>query len=797
MASTLPTVPRNGHRNHSEKGSATRAQNRTTDLDRRLIAGTAALAGLGAAFAGGEPTGLGLVDLVFRAAFAAVIVFAASRARRWTWIILAGVTAVASADGGLLVVSVVALAVAIVGGMMSRRRLIGAVSAAIAVQALLRLPDLGFSGASALVTVAAVVPVLVSGYLMLPRRQRRLVHRVGIVAAAFVVVSAGLFAFSVLGAVTGVRSGIDRVHDGLVAAGDGDMTYAAELFEDSNSSLESASSMLGAWWASPVRLVPGLAQQARALDEATASAADVSFAAGEAATAADFERLRYLDGRIDVEGLRAAQAPLDAAVESMDAATASLDAADSPWLLPLVRSRVDRFAAELDNTRDEVGLAALGARAAPGLVGGDGPRTYLVLFTQPAETRGLGGFIGGYAELRAENGEIRLATSGKGGELNRVPNRAERTISGPPDYLARYNRFRPAFYIQDVTLSPDFPSVAAVSAELYEQTTGRRVDGVIAVDPYGLEELLSFTGPISVDGLDRRLTEDNTAEFLIREQYLQFDRAEGRAEEIERRDVLSDVGSEAFDQLVNGDLPGPRRAGDVLGPVVAERHLMAHGFRPEEQDLFVALGAAGALEPPADRDAFMLVTQNKGNNKIDSFLYRSIDYLTTFDPSTGELEATATITLRNDAPADGLPLAIIGSNDQGLPLGTNSMFFSFYTPHLLREVRLDGEEWQMEVQREGGFRVYSRFLELAPGQSTTLELDLMGELPTDGTYELLVLNQPVVNPDELSARVELRSGWFLDDVVGAGVLRGTQELQLTRLQREPASVFATLKQREY
>ena len=244
--------------------------------------------------------------------------------------------------------------------------------------------------------------MLVSGYLMLPRRQRRLVHRIGIVAAAYVVFAIGLFAFSVLAAVTGVRSGIDRVHDGLASAGDGDMTYAAQLFTDATDSLNSASSMLGAWWASPVRVVPILGQQARALDDATAGAADVSENAGEAATAADFEKLKYQGGQISVDGLRATQEPLDNAVASMDRAAAALENVDSPWLLPPVRERVERFSTELTDTRDEVGLAALGARAAPGLVGGDGPRTYLVLFTQPAETRGLGGFIGGWAELNAD-----------------------------------------------------------------------------------------------------------------------------------------------------------------------------------------------------------------------------------------------------------------------------------------------------------------------------------------------------------------------------------------------------------
>jgi hypothetical protein len=796
MASTLPTVPRNGHGSHTERESG-RARRTTTDLDHRLITATAALAAVAAAFAPGSPTGVGVADVVFRAAFAVAVTVAASRARRWTWIILAGVTALASSDSGWLVVAAIALVVAIVGGMVSRRRLIGAVTGALAVQALLRLPDLGFGGASALVVILAVTPALVSGYLMMPRRHRRLVHRIAIAAAGFAVVAACLFAFSVLAAVNGVRSGIDQVHDGLDAAGDGDMTYAGRVFNDANASLDSAASSLGAWWASPARLVPGLAQQARALDNAASGAADVAGSAGRAAIAADFEEIRYLGGEIDVDRVREARAPLEAALSSMDRAAASLDEADSPWLLPPVRSRVELFSTELDDTRDEVYLAVLGARAAPSMLGGDGPRTYLVLFTQPTESRGLGGFVGGWAELRADNGEVRLARSGKGGELNRVPNRSTRTISGPPDYVAKYSRFRPAYYIQDVTVSPDFPSVATVMAELYQQTTGRGVDGVIAVDPYGLADLLTFTGPITVPGLDRRLGPDNAADFLLHDQYLTFTDAEGRAEEAERRDVLSDVGAEAFDILVNGDIPGPRRLGDSMASAVAERHLMAHAFRPDEQALFEELGIAGELVAPDDHDAFLVVTQNKGNNKIDWFLRRSIDYLATIDPTTGELEATATVTLRNEAPASGLPLAIIGSNDQGLPLGTNAMFFSFYTPHLLREAKLDGERIAVSPERENGYRVYTTYLEIPAGREITVELELMGEVAPGGDYEIDILHQPIAHPDDLSARTEFARGWFLDEIFGEGVLFGTQELQINRSQREPEQVRAVLRQREY
>ena len=37
----------------------------------------------------------------------------------------------------------------------------------------------------------------------------------------------------------------------------------------------------------------------------------------------------------------------------------------------------------------------------PGLLGADGERTYLIAFLNPSEQRGLGGFIGNYAEITA------------------------------------------------------------------------------------------------------------------------------------------------------------------------------------------------------------------------------------------------------------------------------------------------------------------------------------------------------------------------------------------------------------
>lgn len=679
---------------------------------------------------------------------------------------VAGLAAVAASDAATVAVAAVALAVSIVGALIARRRLVGAIVGALAVQTLLRLPDLGFHGSSSLYAAMAVAPLLISGYLLLPRARRRLVHRALLGAGVVCSLAVGLFGISVALAWSGVQDGVQRARDGLEAASDGDAEAAAVLFDAATSSLESSHRTLGAWWARPARGIPLLAQQAEALEVATGQAAQVAAAAGDVAVSADLERIRYTSGRIDVERLAATRQPLERAASVMAVAAGRLHAVSSPWLFGPVRTRVAGLTADVDETLDDIELAAEAAAVAPGLLGADGTRHYLVLFTQPAEARGLGGFVGSWAELRAVDGDLDLTESGPIRELLTAPGHENRSLSGPPEYLARYGRFRPWQYLQDVTFSPDMPTVATVMAELYPQAGGRPVDGVIVADPYGLAALLKLTGPIRVEGATQRLTADNVAQFLVKDQYLQF------GDTAERRDFLEDVGRETFDQLVNGTLPGPRRLGAALGPAVDERRLMVFAFDPAEERFLEHLGVAGDAPRPAGTDGLMVVTQNWGQNKIDVFLRRSVDYQATYDPQTGELQATATVMLRNDAPSSGLPNAIIGSNDLGLPLGTNSLYFSFYTPHHLTEARLDGERIGVEFQRELGWAVYSRFLKIPPGGSVQIELDLKGSIDPGADYRLLVGAQPLVNPDTVIANLEPARGWIVESAQGFGISAG-------------------------
>ena len=155
---------------------------------------------------------------------------------------------------------------------------------------------------------------------------------------------------------------------------------------------------------------------------------------------------------------------------------------------------------------------------APALLGADGVRHYFVAFMTPAETRGLDGFIGAYGELAADRGHVTLIRSGQATNLTAHPIPGLH-LTGPADYLSRYGVFKPQDHFEDLTYSPDFPTVGDEIAGLYKEVGGDRVDGVLALDPYALAALLTFTGPVSVPGLNTQLTPANAAQVLLSGQY--------------------------------------------------------------------------------------------------------------------------------------------------------------------------------------------------------------------------------------------------------------------------------------
>lgn len=717
-------------------------------VERPVVWAIAAAAALGAGAAGAQPTATPVVDPLLAGAFAAVLTFAGSRSRRWP-VLVPVALAVVAARGWVLVLAMIAAAAAIVAARSrSRSRIWGAIVVAVTVQALLRLPDLGFHGATALLVAVGTLPLLVSGYRTARRRERRRLRRGALVVAGAAGVIGVGYAALVATCLGDLDDGASAARDGLRATRTGDTAAAARSFEVAGRAFDEADARLNGWWARPARLVPVLSQHARAVSSAAEQGRSLADVAGAAVEAADYEQLRSEAGRFDVDRIRSTERPLRETADAISTARDRIGSDESPWLVAPLADELDDLLAELEDAGAEADLALEAVEVAPELLGADGPRRYLVVFVTPVELRGSGGFIGSFAELEVTDGALRLARTGSSTELI-APDRDTVVLEGVDEYEERYGAFAAGSDFRDLTFSPHFPLDGDVIRQAYPQLGGRPVDGVISIDPIALAALLELTGPIEAPLFGQTLTADTAADFLLRDNYSLFPDPDAQ------NDALSELVELTFEELTTGDLPGPRALADVLGPATRAGRIRLWSPIDAEQQLFARLGATGAFpEPRPDRDFLAVASQNSGNNKLDLYQRREIDYQVSVADS-GELRGTVRVTVHNDVPLGaGLPDYVVG-NSQGDPPGTNRMLLTVYTPHLLDGATIDGEPASVGSQREAGYRAYTATLVVPPGGSVALEMSLDGALDVDDGYTLDLAPQPTVVPDRLSLRVGL------------------------------------------
>jgi hypothetical protein len=150
-------------------------------------------------------------------------------------------------------------------------------------------------------------------------------------------------------------------------------------------------------------------------------------------------------------------------------------------------------------------------------------------------------------------------------------------------------------------------------------------------------------------------------------------------------------------------------------------------------------------------DNFIRIKSASGN-KIDYFLHAKVDYSVVIERGAREVLATAKITVTNSSPSEGLPDYVIG-NLVGLPRGSNRMLLSIhsrlgYVPSAVSDANV---RWQFSTEQ--GHNVFSTYLDVAPGATREITLDLVGGLDLRAGYSLEVFNPPAVHPWSMNVRL--------------------------------------------
>ncbi|WP_040492459.1 DUF4012 domain-containing protein [Ilumatobacter nonamiensis] len=723
-----------------------------------IVVAVAVVAAVVAVLAGAEPVGSPTADTVVVAITAFVVTMAASVVPWW---LVFGALVISTATAGDATV----IAVGVVAGVLylasltafGPHTITAAVAGAVAVNVMLRSDLARFLGFSMIVGGVVFGIVVLAAAMTLDGRVRRIVLITTGLLVAVAVASVAALGLAANDARTEVTSANAAAREGIELLSDGEYDEAAELFDDAASDFSAVDDRLQSPLVAPARIVPGLSQNVRAGSELTAQAADALADAALALRSVDPDSLSFDNGRIDLTAIRDAEEPLVQVQAALDGLQTTIADVRSPWLIDRITEELDELEVELAEEEPRLDTVIEAVQITPQILGGDGPRRYLVLFGSTAEARALGGFIGNYAEMLIDDGQITVTEFERRSDLEGILEVSGATCDGcPSQFVERYGPFGftsgPDGGVGDkawsnITMSPHFPHVAEVAQLLYPSSGGDPIDGVFYMDAEVVSTLMSYTDPVDLPEFDVTVNANNALRFILGEQYALGDGAND-----DRIDALGTLGNAVIGQLLTGSLPGPAVLARDLAPLVDDRRLMFLTTEREEQEFLDEIGVSGSLPEfdPAN-GGFSVTMTNAGGSKIDVFLEREVD-VEIVTSATGDRRLVAEVTLTNHAPTEGLPPVVIGS-EAGLPPGTSRLYTTFYGPLGLDSAERDGEELDLTAKLEAGWAAYPLFMDLASEESSTfhLEFDLPDQLdPVDEALQDGTFGEPTLFEQPLS-----------------------------------------------
>jgi Protein of unknown function (DUF4012) len=380
-------------------------------------------------------------------------------------------------------------------------------------------------------------------------------------------------------------------------------------------------------------------------------------------------------------------------------------------------------------------------RVLPALLGADGPRRYLLVVQNGAESRATGGILGGIGVLSARDGQLSLGSIVGNSAVPPLPRGF--TLPLADDVRSRYARNGVTRYWQDANLTPDFPTAAGIYSAMWKASTGQAMDGVLALDATTLAHLVSVIGPVRMpDG--SMVSGGGLVPLLESRIYAKI------SDNAARDRFFAAAGTAIYTQLL------ARRGGSLrLLPALARsvregRLLLWSAHRPEQQAL-LGTPLAGAV-PTARGPYLAVVTQNAASGKLDYYLHRETHYQAWRMPD-GTGQAVVSVRLANSAPRTGLSSYVLAHDTKGRPItsnpGHNVLYVSVFggVGAAFDGATLDGRPVNLESDIERGHSVFSTWVSIDPGQSRTLRIEL-SEPQWRGT--LSVRRQPLVNPERLT-----------------------------------------------
>ena len=483
--------------------------------------------------------------------------------------------------------------------------------------------------------------------------------------------------------------------------------------------------------------IPWAGENLKAVRLAAITADELAVNAVVPAASISIDGFKPVDGRFDVEAITDLGSTVDVVAETIAAGEERMSTIDRSALISQVASGVGKLDAALAKVSGVIGGVQDTVAVLPAVLGAEGPRNYLMLFQNNAETRGTGGLPGALLIVNVEDGLVDVA---KISPATAFPFGFSPPILPIDAKTEALYGSKIARYIGDITLTPDFPYTAQLGKAFWEMENGAgTVDGVLSFDPVALGYLLEATGPVVLP-TGEKISGDNAASLLLNESYFLY------PDPVEQDAFFASAASLIFDAVKSGK-------GDTMGLVTAitravdERRLNLWSADPEEQALLAETPMAGIL--PSDNvetTTIGVYFNDDSSAKLEYYLHPTIE-VTSDQCSVAAPTMHSTVTLVSKVPLDAatsLPKYISGS---WYTRGHIMMDLVVYGPvgGTLDNLTINGNSTKPVYVGSHLDRPAAKIrFRVQPGQTVVVDYDMMGTLGRYGPLD--VRHTPMAHP---------------------------------------------------
>lgn len=262
-------------------------------------------------------------------------------------------------------------------------------------------------------------------------------------------------------------------------------------------------------------------------------------------------------------------------------------------------------------------------------------RTYMIFLQNNMELRPGGGFLGQYAIIKIKNGEV---VSSSFEDANLLDQKIQADVA-PPYPFKRMMQIK-KWKFRDSNFSPDFPANIEKAKYFYRLAGNGNAnfDGYIAVNAQVFNDVLSLTGPVTVNGIE--FNSQNgflKLEEVVEKAYLMDPKLDTQNRKAIMRQMMPIIINKLF------TLGNITKIAELGHNELKNKSIMLNFKDPALESLVGNVHWDGKVSDDWSGDYLMLVDANMGALKTNYYIQREVFYSVDL---TGE-KPTAEVKLVN------------------------------------------------------------------------------------------------------------------------------------------------------